>query len=168
MFDNLKLLRTGPSKLALQTRKGHNIENEVALPPEAHQLRKYDALRQKHIRWWNRRGACGTYNCYGHIFAARRTAIYEDKEVTQILSDDGYARVSHAVVAIGDVALYRAAYGLVHAAQIVEVGEADPMTRLRPIWALSKWDDGCGEDCHLLSDVPFAYDGEIEIWTDRN
>lgn len=168
MFDSLKLLRTGPATLALQTRKGQNVANEVALPPEPHQIRKYEILRAKRPQWRHRRGSCGTYNCFGHVFAARRTAIYEDKEVDKILADDGYKRVTHATAHVGDVAVYRNRHGFAHAAQVIEIGPAAPGTQLRPIWALSKWDDGCGEDSHLLHDVPVAYDGDIEIWTDRN
>jgi hypothetical protein len=168
VFDALKLLRQGPASLALQTRKGQDIINDVALPPQPHQLAKYDRFRQQHQRWRPRRTCCGTYNCYGHVFAARRTAIYEDNEVSKILADDGYKKINHATAHVGDIAIYRAKHGFVHAAQIVEIERPDPVTQLRPIWALSKWDDGSGEDCHLLNDVPFFHDGEIEIWTDRN
>ena len=172
MFEELKLKSIPPTELALEIRIGRPIPNEIALPPAQHQLDKYRNMRAKHPNWVHRRAACGTYNCYGHNFASRRTAIYDDEKDTvlkMILEDDRYVRIALRDAVPGDLALYRAeSTGVVHIGQIVEVGTPDGQTRLSPIWVISKWDDGTGEDRHLIHDVPFRFDGEIEIWTDRH
>src|SRR4051812_48949784 len=90
MFEVQKLLTTTRT-LQLQTKLGHEIGNQIAPPPSARHISDYDRLRDS--SWRNRRPACGEYNCFGHVFAARRTSIYEDVEVTKILEDDGYRKL---------------------------------------------------------------------------
>jgi hypothetical protein len=166
MFEELRLIGGGDRQLPLATKGGTQIANSVAPAPEARHLLKYKQIRQKHSSWRSRKDPCGEYNCYGMLFASRRTAIYEDVEVSRILTEDGYRQIPFANAAVDDIAVYQAFHGFVHAGRIVEVGVATEPS-LRPIIVLSKWDDTTGEDLHMIWDVPFKIDRPIEIWTDR-
>lgn len=86
-----------------------------------------------------------------------------------VLDEDGYHRINFVAAAVGDLVIYRGQIeGLIHVAQIVEVTfETGAVMNLPRIRALSKWDDSAGEDIHVIHDVPFKFDGPIEIWTDR-
>jgi hypothetical protein len=169
MFELQKLLST-KKVLRLETKLGRQIENQVAPPPSARHVSDYN--RSRNPAWENRRSACGEYNCHGHVFAARRTSIYEDIEVTKILMDDRYRKLGDDErLKPDDILIYVWKEKIIHAARVMEVGKLsnNPDSRTIVKRALSKWNDSWGEDFHGVSEVPFALqfpDYQVETWTD--
>lgn len=166
-LDDLEFLGTPERSLRLDTRAGSPIQNAVAPdPPPPHAILKYERLREAHGRQWHRRKApCGFYNCFGMVFASRRTAIYDETEIQRILREDGYREVSGLEAVPGDVVFYRASWGLLHAGLVLEVSVPAGLPAVR---VLSKWDDASGEDYHGHIDHPYGETlDRIEFWTDR-
>ena len=108
------------------------------------------------------------YNCAGHVWANRRTCIFERGEWDKILAQDGYVKLVENVRPMaGDLAIYRLPdYGIVHVGEILRFdGEGVQV----PV-VLSKWGDWTGEYEHKEHDIPFraALPGYmIEYWTER-
>lgn len=185
MLRDLRLLGTRPRGLALQTRAGNDIPNEQALPPDTVALGTYARLAAQHQGWVQRRPACGIYNCAGHVFASRRTAVYETAHYDRILAEDQYTLLADSAEPCpGDVAVYRlrTTEAIIHVGIVVEIRTATDIPRgdqIRVPWILSKWNDFSGECVHESHDVPFdklkatpeegrhskAY--KLEYWTDR-
>ena len=170
MFEEEILLGDTKGRIVLETRERRRIDNEVAPEPGEQAHRKYAALRKKFGQAWiNRKGPCGGYNCYGMVFATRRTAIYEDEQIPDILKDDGYRQIPEKEVRPGDIVLYRdQRLGLLHAALVMRCKEWEGATPVS--FALSKWNDVCGEDEHNVRHHMWPtpdYDVVVEFWTER-
>lgn len=175
MFELLKFGGSAEAGIALETRQRTPIPNSQAPNVSSASLRKFQRLLQDHRDWRLRKPACGLYNCYGHIWASRRTAIYDQPAVELILREDGYRRLRPQESPInGDVLLY---YVDAQYNSMLHVGSVCELRRLAlnnvemgaPVpWILSKWDDSSGEVLHHVNDVPWQ-DGEFTIafWTDR-
>jgi hypothetical protein len=173
MFEEILLGRDKARSIELQTHLGKRIENSVAVHPvPPHAVLKFDRLVARHPEWVIRKPATGIYNCFGHVWAARRTAVYDkfDEAVLMVRDDDGYRKVdwSRETPVPGDVVSYWEALnpysGCVHVARVVCLQERKKLPPV--IYALSKWDDVCGEVIHEVNDVPFQK-AHIEYWTDR-
>jgi len=184
MFDKL-LLPQPARQLALQAANGHDIANTVLPATTAADARKFellvDAARRRGHPWEVRKPATGGYNCTGHVFANRRTAIFEGKggesfeeHVRLILKWDGYQLTDQPIV--GDVVLYwmdRRRIELLHVAVVCEVHRVftgtGTATGAGMPHVLSKWDRGSGECLHHVRQVPanFGEDFDIQYWTDR-
>jgi hypothetical protein len=171
-FGTLIVLGSTERSIVVETHKGRRLENSIALPPGQIEKRKYDLLRSRHPQWRQRTAACGVYNCFGHLFASRRTSIRDDTEVEKVLHDDGYRRLTpDERVAAGDIILYRNREDgrLLHAGQVCAILRLHS-TGSGVIQVLSKWDDACGEDEHAIDDVPYESYGiehVAERWTER-
>lgn len=135
----------------------------------------FERLVSAHPGWEIRKRACGVYNCFGHVWASRRTAVYEESEVERILADDGYRVLASAETPLqGDLALYALVAGgdLLHVGLVVELRRisssgGSPLGHGAP-WVLSKWNDVSGEVVHHVNDVPFPADEfSVAFWTDR-
>lgn len=148
MFEEEILLGDTERSIALETRKGRRIRNVVAPEPGEQAHRTYAAVRKKFGQTWtNRKGPCGGYNCYGMVFATRRTAIYEDDQIPGILEDDGYRKIGENEVRPRGIVLYRdRTRGLLHVALVLRRQKWEGAIPVP--FALSKWDDSCGEDEH--------------------
>ncbi len=170
MFKGEILLGDTERRIALETRKGRSIRNVVAPEPDERARRIDAAVRETFGQTWtNRKGPCGGYNCYGMVFATRRTAIYEDDQIPDILKDDGYRRIRENEVRPGDIVLYRdGSLGLLHAALVLRCQKWEGPTPIP--FALSKWNDACGEDEHNVHHHIWRkaeYDVVLEFWTER-
>jgi hypothetical protein len=166
MLEMARLVGTPPKGIILQTRAGHDVANSQSCEPDATIPARYYRLRRKHLTWVSRKPACGVYNCFGLVWASRRTAIYEESDILQILMDDGYRQlVTDSQLRPGDVVLYRYPGNTLHAAMVVEL---KPLGTSTVPWVLSKWGPVFGEDLHAFLDVPEDLEGcTIEFWTDR-
>lgn len=170
MFELARLVGTPPKGIILQTRAGHNLENSQSCEPDARIHDRYNLLRRNHLSWVQRKPACGIYNCFGLVWASRRTALYKESDISQILKDDGYRRlVSEENSQPGDIVLYLRnsdnTRDTLHAALVIELKQLGT-SRIERV--LSKWNDTFGEDIHLINDVPEHFgDYRIEFWTDR-
>ncbi len=168
MFELEKLHGNPPRSIRLDTRSGNAIKNEVSPPVGDHEYRNYELLKKRYGQnWQNRKAACGTYNCFGMVFASRRTSIYEISEVEKILSEDRYELVTKELVRPGDIAVYRRrSTGEVdHVACVVHV---ERFVHQPVVFALSKWDDHSGEDRHnILHHCWIDFDPVIEFRRER-
>ena len=166
MLEMARLVGTPPKEIILQTRAGHDVANSQSCEPDVTIPARYQRLRSKHFAWVNRKPACGVYNCFGLVWASRRTAIYEERDISQILKDDGYRQLAlDSQMQPGDVVLYRYPGNTRHAAMVVGLKTIGTST---VPWVLSKWGPIFGEDLHAFRDVPKDLEGcMIEFWTDR-
>lgn len=168
MLEMARLIGTPRGKIILQTRRGHDLENSQSCEPDATTRARYDLLRSRHLGWVSRKPACGVYNCFGLVWASRRTAIYDEDDILQILTDDGYRQLAiEGQLQPGDVVLYRLPGNTLHAAIVLQLRQLQPGTSTIP-WVLSKWTDAFGEDIHAIEDVPASFEKcLIQVWTDR-
>lgn len=164
VFSGVKLLGTTETSIALSTKRGRSIANGQAGEPDYQSRQSYARERSKHGEWFERKPACGTYNCYGHIFAARRTSIYEDAEIDKILEDDDYRplRVDESPQ-VGDIVLYLWLGKRRHVGLVVKV---DYLENTPVPYVLSKWSDAWGESIHKYRDV-LQLDWQPFFYTDR-
>ncbi|HWE36572.1 MAG TPA: hypothetical protein VG406_08400 [Isosphaeraceae bacterium] len=168
----------GPTRrsIALQTHRGSDIKNEIAPGPEERHVRKYRLLFERfRPRWTERKPPSGAYNCVGHVWACRRTAVFDDleRQITVICRADGYRAIDRLrePLAVGDLATYwEAARGHRTFWHVGVISELRPglAAGSPPIpYVLSKWDDTSGEVLHNYADHPFPDGIEVEFWTDR-
>jgi hypothetical protein len=148
----------GSRSIALQTRKGSDIENKQNLEYTPHQRDMAEGqLKEAHplavAAGTQRRKATNVYNCHGLTFASRRTCILEEKVVNLVLSDDGYHRIPPQDTLPGDIVLYyeREKHELAHSGVVVR---AEPLGGTRVITILSKW-GRYGEYLHELRSHPY-------------
>jgi hypothetical protein len=154
MFEEFRIRGTPITSIALETRARRRIDNSVSASASAEAIQP----------------AGGGYNCAGHIWASRRTAIYERKEWDKILSDDGYRQLrDREPILPGDIVIYRdpdPGIGIIHFAEVMRVENQ----RMNVVFALSKWCDWAGEYLHHVADIQFRQnfpDVHIEYWTER-
>lgn len=168
MLEVARLVGTHPKEIILQTREGRCVKNEQSCEPDARIRVCYDRIRRDHLAWVDRKPACGVYNCFGLIWASRRTSIYDESEISKILTDDGYRQLAtDRELQPGDVVLYRLPGNTLHAAMVMELRQLHSRGPRVP-WVLSKWGSVFGEDLHPLMDVPRDIEGcLVEFWTDR-
>ena len=151
-FDGAMLLGSAKVELRLDTRQGHPIPNEVIPPPDQEELRKADLFVRMHGKdWVPRKPHLGVYNCAGHVWASRRTAILEEDAVRLILADDNcrVLRENEGVLP-GDLVLYWGQVGtddetFLHVGMVCDVRVA--VGSVRMTWVLSKWGSTIGEYC---------------------
>ena len=154
--------------IAVDTRAGRAIRNMLGSEAGDRERRIYALIRERFGRTWtNRKPVCGFYNCYGMVFASRRTIIEDDTQIDDILRDDGFRPERESEVRCGDLVLYRERKDrtLLHVAVVMR---RDPT--LGTMFALSKWNSFSGEDEHHIRHhcwLEDAYDIELEFWTDR-
>ncbi len=180
MFEYQKLLGSTERRIIVETKKTRSIDNSIALPPGEHELLRWQRNKKDLGRFWDeRKPPCGEYNCAGHVWASRRTAIYNDEEWKKIIVDDGYRPlVSGEEPKIGDLVLYgNEKNGFIHVGQVVELRKlqissiSDVNSQKGIPWILSKWDDASGEYLHNVNDIELFRrnfpDIKIEYMTDR-
>lgn len=174
MFENLRLLGTTERKIVLQTRLGNAVDNAQTAEPDAQDIRKFEGIFAEH-EWKLRKKPCGMYNCFGLVWAARRTGIYDQKGIETILLDDGYRELNaNEKPLYGDIALYFSPppeAEIWHAGLVCELRSLVNLEIAPVPWVLSKLNAVCGEVLHNARDVhsPFKEgDGHrLEFWTDR-
>lgn len=173
MLEMARLIGTPRGKIILQTRAGRNLENSQSCEPDAKIRNCYNLFRRNQFAWVNRKPACGVYNCFGLVWASRRTSIYDESEISKILTDDGYRQLApDEQPQPGDIVLYLRQPGdtlrdTLHAAIVLELEKVGTYVVPR---VLSKWSDVFGEDIHVLTAVPeneYYRNCLIEVWTDR-
>jgi hypothetical protein len=95
-------------EIALATHLNSPIANETCSHEVAHSPARRAAEVKLEKLYPPRRPPTAGYNCFGHAFALRRTAIFDDDgtDIDRILVEDGFAPVSDNDAAPGDVVLY--------------------------------------------------------------
>ncbi|MCP4699373.1 MAG: hypothetical protein GY862_21385 [Gammaproteobacteria bacterium] len=100
------MLLSGESELRLDSAAGNHIDNaqyEEISPYERNQFGLLDKWKKNRIF---RSSPTARYNCHGMTFASRRTGIYENTAIEQILREDKYIQINPKDVLPGDVILY--------------------------------------------------------------
>ena len=176
MFGGVPFLGSRGRSIVVETRKGRRISNEIAPEPGSREREIYRQALKTHVGpvWHERKSATGGYNCAGHVWASRRTALYSSAEWRLILEDDGYAMLPGSESAVfGDLALYirQDNNEIWHVAQFIGLrplltgGSNEP-------WLLSKLNDRSGEVMHFACFLStyyktLGYETRVEYWTDR-
>ena len=114
------------------------------------------------------RSLSATYNCFGMVFASRRTWIMGPEELDQILNDDGYRRVNHrGEIMTGDIIVYRHRPNdeITHVGVIVDIDFQPDIADLK-LTVMSQWGRD-GEYIHLETNVPKEYGQHREYYTER-
>lgn len=165
MFETQALFVSSEETIRLDTRLGNPIRNSkstLSLPVNA-QLRYEGFLKDySQASWVSRAPIDHAYNCTGHVWASRRTCIFEVAEWGKILKEDGYSRTDQPVV--DDVVIYYMDTEMTHVARVVEVITSEIAST---VVVVSKWGDTGGEVRHFVHEVPSFIRGNYEFWTDR-
>jgi hypothetical protein len=144
-----------PEALALQTRRKRHVRN--VMRREA--LRVESAARVSAVLAGRPDAtlisASTIYNCYGLVFAARRTAIMDESDAQIVLEDDGYRDLpwDPNTWRPGDVVLYYTEGGDLAHAGLVATIQLDLSTGDSTVYVTSAWGEA-GEYYHLIDYVP--------------
>jgi len=176
MFEEARLLGPTERSVVVQTRQGTNIKNLIELEPGPGERATYQRFVAKFGKnWVPRKSPTGIYNCAGHVWASRRTAILEEDQWRLILREDGYRRLGeHEEPAPDDLALYvdvdARGEALLHVARVLGLCRGVAPDSRRIPWVVSKWNSTSGEAMHHVHDVPYGrqeFHFRMEYWTDR-
>ena len=151
-------------EIALATHLNSPIANETCSPDVTLSPGRSAAETKLAKMYKPRRPPTAGYNCFGHAFAMRRTAIFDyDRagDIDRILHEDGFAPVSENEAAPGDVVLYSDEQGHTHAGRIDRteptlILPGSPITSSQAIIVLSKFDEFSGEYEHKIGDERWA------------
>ncbi len=141
------------TKIALQTRKGNDIDNEqVYTVYTPGQLKEIEDNSKKYLTDEKRAEANPLYNCHGLTFATRRTGIFKTEEVKKILTDDEYKEITLPNILAGDIVLYIEENGdITHSGIVIDVNDNFGIRTPRII---SKWGT-MPEFIHLIHECPY-------------
>lgn len=119
--------------------KDHHISNEQGIEISALELaQQRDFERDYGPDVVKRRGGpTPRYNCHGLTFASRRTGVYEDDVVHQILSEDGYNEITTEAALPGDVIMYFGERGDIEHSGLLLTAPAEDILRISMV--CSKW-----------------------------
>lgn len=139
--------------IAVATHLGSDIPNETGpqdLKPSGTTLQRDQRFAGFYVR---HRPPIHGYNCYGLVFAGRRTGLFDELDIEQILCEDGFEMVADADAAVGDVVLYRDTRGEhLHAAPILRFDRLLSTGDTQVPIVLSKFDSTSGEFEHRIDD----------------
>lgn len=158
-----------PRALALETRRKRHVRN--VLRPEMPPAFMADVVQEtlKNHEDVELVSASAIYNCYGMVFAARRSAIIDELEVKKILDDDKYEKLPWMPASWlpGDIVLYWSdeLQNVTHAAVVVDVTPSVRSGEFE-IKVQSAWGD-VGEYLHRIDDVPSQYGKPCEARSQR-
>jgi hypothetical protein len=166
VFEIPRLFGTPPRDIPLVTRKHRSIANQQELSSDARASARWTRLLALHPRWEVRKGPEGIYNCFGHVWAGRRTSILDSFAIATILQDDFCRTVS--APRVGDLALYlhQGGGGALHVGEVLEFRRLLHGADSQEPWVLSKLNSTMGEVVHALHDVGFK-DYRVVFITDR-
>ena len=150
--------------IRLETREGNRIPNEQK--PQRDSTSMADAEEySKSNGAESTRSLSSVYNCFGMVFASRRTRVFPDS-IEMILTDDGYTKLSSVESVIqGDLVLYTKDDEYSHVAVVVTPQFGEGGVGKRPL-VMSQW-GADGEYLHLWDHVNPSLGEPTEFWTDR-
>lgn len=176
MLSGLNLLGTPEQSIVLETRLGNRVLNAQSAGPDQNARGMFNLHCKNHPRWEIRKDPCGIYNCYGHVWGSRRTAIFSSAEIKKIIQDDGYRLLPvDEKPQRGDLILYYFLEGpdpLAHVGLVCELrypldDKGGTAGKSAP-WILSKLNTDSGEVIHHYDDPVYGKGSyRYEFWTDR-
>ena len=100
----------------------------------------------------------GIYNCFGLVFASRRTCITRAAEVRKIIADDGYREVPREEVKPGDVILYYTEAGddIDHSAIVIVEPKRDNNFVPTVLSKIGKWKEAI-HPANAIQEYSLAY-----------
>jgi len=145
--------------IALATHLKTDLVNETTEPALALSGNRERAETRYRSRYRERKPPTAGYNCFGHVFALRRTALYDfDLAVLEtILAEDGYGEVKDESIEVDDAVIYLdEKKEPFHAGRVIKlepllIGTNSSLVAV----VLSKLDDVSGEYEHKIDE---------EIW----
>jgi len=155
-----------PHSIPLSTRDGSSIPNFRRREDPPDMRRGAASMFKAEHEHAKLRSSSSTYNCVGHVFAARRTWVESD-HLPMILERDGYIRLEDSQKPwVGDIVVYENQQGeITHVGQVVEIQD-NLQDGGRTLIVLSKW-GVYGEYLHELRDVPVMLGVPKTFWTER-
>lgn len=155
------------NSIYLATKRGRWIRNVRRQERAPDSMRAAERNCLSRFQDLKTRSLSATYNCFGMVFASRRTCILEG-EVDKILVDDGYRRIAErSAIEVGDIVIYRKVPNqeITHAGVIITVHHL-PATAEIKLTLMSQW-GADGEYIHLENEVPNEYGQYREYYTER-
>jgi hypothetical protein len=157
-----------PEALPLYTRRRRSFIRNVQrkqLPREVIQARTEPNLQIDHrIQLLS---CATTYNCFGLVFASRRTCISEE-DIPRVLQDDGYRTLpwDAATWRPGDLLLYSdGSEQISHVGEIVRI-EHDLLGGDPAVWIISAWGE-TGEYLHPPEAVSYRLGRPFRVVSQR-
>jgi hypothetical protein len=153
-----------PDPVIITTRLGARINIEIVPEEPRARVDAYSRVFQRKFpRNILRVPTTSRYNCTGMLFALRRGFV-GDMDISRLLEDDGYRRVSRDEDPVaGDIVIWGSVADVEHVGLIVECREATGLDFCVPV-VVSKWGSG-PEYIHQLGDSPFEQ--EPVYYTER-
>lgn len=105
--------------ITVHTREGTPIPNGQSYEYSAWDISVASGIEKKYKDVKCRTDLNPIYNCFGLVFASRRTSISDLSSIPTILNEDGYTEIPRSEVLPGDLVLYRGRDGDVEHAGIV-------------------------------------------------
>lgn len=144
-----------PKSLLLATKRGNPINNQQFIEVNQLDYNGYIEHQKNYgIGIVMRLKVSPLYNCHGLTFASRRTGLYDNDVLLQILEEDSYAEIQREQVLPGDVILYYGLDGDIEHSGIVV--EAPTEANLYIPRIFSKW-GRCMEAVHLANQCPYNF-----------
>ena len=150
--------------IRLETREGRRIPNEQYWQRDSTSMA--EAERAANFYGVERtRSLSSVYNCFGLVFASRRTQVAPD-HIAMILTDDKYTKLrSVEEVITGDLVLYTKDDEYSHVAVVVSPKFGEGGIGNHPL-VVSQWGKD-GEYLHLWDRVSPLLGAPTGFWTDR-
>ena len=145
------------SSIAVQTRRGNDVENHQGVSISRNDLAAVESLKRRYPSAKVRSSPSPVYNCHGLTLASRRTRIPESGEIPRILTEDNYIEVGAEDVLAGDIVTYVRDGDPRHSGIVVELRKLGSSSI--PI-VVSKWGPGF-EAVHPLRECPYTRDTAI-------
>ena len=139
-------------ELALETAEKNKIPNA-----QSKELSTQDLLQVTDIekKWGDkiipRSGPTPIYNCHGLVFASRRTGIFDNSSIRQILEDDRYHEIQKEDTLPGDIVIYFNKGDIEHSGIIITV-PSENLLKIPLVY--SKWGK-YSEVIHLQNQCPY-------------
>jgi hypothetical protein len=168
IFTFLEGEENDKASIRLATSKNGWIKNVRRLQRSPEAMKAAAEIHKGKFPAIKQRSSSSLYNCFGLVFASRRTCIIDGNEVEKILSEDGYSAIGRVDADIHDVVVFRekSSREIVHCGLVAEV-KIGILDGSRKIMVVSQW-GADGEYLHPVEGLPEMCAGEAEYYTLRS
>lgn len=154
------ILQSQFMELALETAEKNKIPNAQSKELSSQELLQANDVEKKWgERITRRTNPTSIYNCHGLVFASRRTGIFDNSSIRQILEDDRYHKIQKEDALPGDIVIYFNEGDIEHSGIIITAPSESP---LKIPLVYSKWGK-YSEVIHLQNHCPY-HQSEIKYY----